>query len=335
MGCRHALPGRLGMNNRISATFLVCSALMVGPVKADPQAAAPIQLEKDAHVVLLGNGMASREANYGHFETELQLRYPDLHLVFRNMGDEANTPSFRPHSARKNQLGFPGAEKFAGIYCDNRIAGGEGHFETEEQWLARLKPDVLLCFFGFNESFLGNAGLNNFRAELDAFLKHTLAQKYNEKAPAKLALVSPTAIQDLSALMDVPDGRLQNPLLAAYTAVMEAVAAENGVLFVDAFHASQAWYKESKEALTADGALYNDAGYKKLAPFLCDRLFGKAAVKDESRRAAVHAAVREKDYFWLNDFKIPNGVHAYGRRYNPFGPANYPFEIQKNREMLD
>ncbi|HEV3029552.1 MAG TPA: PVC-type heme-binding CxxCH protein, partial [Planctomycetota bacterium] len=323
------------MNNRISAAFLVCSALMVGPVTADPQAADPIKLERDAHVVLLGNGMASREANYGHFETELQLRYPDLHLVFRNMGDEANTPSFRPHSARKNQLGFPGAEKFAGVYCDNRIAGGEGHFETEEQWLSRLKPDVLICFFGFNESFLGNGGLKNFRAELDAFLRHTLAQKYNDQAPAKLVLVAPTAVQDLSAAMDVPDGRLQNPLLAAYTSVMEAVAAENGVLFVDAFHASQGWYKESKEALTADGALYNDAGYRKLAPFLCDRIFGKTPVKDESRRAAVHAAVSEKDFFWLNDFKIPNGVHAYGRRYNPFGPANYPFEIQKNREMLE
>jgi putative heme-binding domain-containing protein len=324
------------MNTRfVAALAVVCAALTAGPLQAGPQAADPIKLDKDARVVLLGNGMASREANYGRFETELQLRYPELHLLVRNMGDEANTPSFRPHSARKNQLGFPGAEKFAGIYCDNRIAGGEGHFETEEQWLARLKPDVLVCFFGFNESFLGNAGLNNFRAELDAFLKHTLAQKYNDKAPAKLALVSPTAIQDLSAAMDVPDGRLQNPLLAAYTAVMEAVAAENGVLFVDAYHATQAWYKESKEALTADGALYNDAGYRKLAPFLCDRLFGKVAVKDESRRAAVHDAVREKDYFWLNDFKIPNGVHAYGQRYNPFGPANYPFEIQKNREMLD
>ena len=324
------------MNTRIVAAFaVVFAALQMGPAKADPQAADLIKLEKDAHVVLLGNGMASREANYGRFETELQLRYPDLHLVFRNMGDEANTPSFRPHSARKNQLGFPGAEKFAGAYCDNRIAGGEGHFETEEQWLARLKPDVLLCFFGFNESFLGNSGLKNFRAELDAFLKHTLAQKYNDKAPAKLVLVSPTAIQDLSSTMDVPDGRLQNPLLASYTSVMEAVANENGVLFIDAFHASQGWYKESKEALTADGALYNDAGYKKLAPFLCDRIFGKTSVKDESRRAAVQAAVREKDFFWLNDFKIPNGVHAYGRRYNPFGPANYPFEIQKNREMLD
>ena len=36
---------------------------------------------------------------------------------------------------------------------------------------------------------------------------------------------------------------------------------------------------------------------------------------------------------WLNDFKVPNGVHVYGRRYNPFGPQNYPFELKKTREM--
>ncbi|MBV8881045.1 MAG: c-type cytochrome [Planctomycetaceae bacterium] len=313
-----------------AALVLACTAGW-----APEQAAEPFKLEKDAHVVLLGNGMASREAAFGYFETELQLRYPDLHLLVRNMGDEAHTPSFRPHSARKSQIGFPGAEKFATAYCDNNLAPGSGHLETEEQWLGKLKPDVLLCFFGFNESFLGTGHLKNFRAELDAFLKHTLAQKYNDKNPAKLALVSPTAIQDLSATMDVPDGRLQNPLLAAYTSVMEAVANENGVLFVDAYRASQGWYKETKDALTMDGALLNDAGYRKLAPFLCDRVFGKSPAKDESRRAAVLSAVREKDYFWLNDFKIPNGVHAYGQRYNPFGPQNYPFEIQKNREMLD
>jgi mono/diheme cytochrome c family protein/glucose/arabinose dehydrogenase len=47
----------------------------------------------------------------------------------------------------------------------------------------------------------------------------------------------------------------------------------------------------------------------------------------------VHAAVQEKNFMWLNDFKVPNGVHVYGRRYNPYGPANYPFELKKTREF--
>ena len=49
----------------------------------------------------------------------------------------------------------------------------------------------------------------------------------------------------------------------------------------------------------------------------------------------VHDAVMDKNFYWLNDFKIPNGVHVYGRRYNPFGPKNYPFEIQKTRQFTE
>src|SRR5258706_1466421 len=223
------------MNKRVPVVLaLAFAVLAILPGRAPAQSADALPVGKGSRIVLLVNGLGSRMIHFGHFETELQLRYPDQPLQCRNMCDEANTPSFRPHSSRKNQLGFPGADKFALPYCDGKIAGGEGHFETEEQWLARLKPDVLICFFGFNESFQGMAGLKNFREELDAFLKHTLSQKYNDKAPARLALVSPTAIQDLSAAMDVPDGRLQNPLLASYTSVMEAVANEHGVLFVDA-----------------------------------------------------------------------------------------------------
>jgi len=41
----------------------------------------------------------------------------------------------------------------------------------------------------------------------------------------------------------------------------------------------------------------------------------------------------EKNWAWLNDFKIPNGVHVYGRRFNPYGPENYPHELRKTREM--
>jgi len=84
--------------------------------------------------------------------------------------------------------------------------------------------------------------------------------------------------------------------------------------------------------LTVDGALLNDAGYQKLAPVLADGLFGKVSV-DNSKRKAVHAAVAEKNFTWLNDFKMPNGVHVHGRRYNPHGPNNYPFELEKSRQM--
>jgi putative heme-binding domain-containing protein len=315
------------------AAVLALSLSVILPNMVAARASGTLELREGDHVVLMGNGLGSRMLHYGHFESGLHLRYPMHRLVIRNMCDEGNTPSFRPHSGRAEQLGFPGAEEFFGPYADDNIANGIGHFETEEEWLTRLAPDVIIAFFGFNESFLGIDGLENYRAELDAFLKHTRAQAYNGSAPAQLVLVSPTAYEDRTATMSVPDGRKENANLAAYTAIMETVAAEHGVLFVNAFNSSLEWYEESRAPLTADGALLNDAGYTHLAALLLDRVFGEHSVPANELQGTVHAAVREKNWFWVNDFKIPNGVHVFGRRYDPFGPANYPFEVDKIREM--
>ena len=35
-------------------------------------------------------------------------------------------------------------------------SGSEGHFETEDQWLTRLKADIIIACFGYNESFRGS-----------------------------------------------------------------------------------------------------------------------------------------------------------------------------------
>ena len=70
--------------------------------------------------------------------------------------------------------------------------------------------------------------------------------------------------------------------------------------------------------LTIDGSQLSDAGYAKFAPFLADAVFGKADAKAEAYRELVHTAVLEKNWMWHNDIKIPNGVHVYGRRYDPF-----------------
>ncbi|WP_247236543.1 PVC-type heme-binding CxxCH protein [Telluribacter sp. SYSU D00476] len=290
-----------------------------------------LKISNGSRIVLIGNNLASRMINYDHFETELQVRYPDNKLVVRNMADGGDTPGFRPHSARFSPWAFPGAERFQTEYANN--SGSEGHFESPDQWLSRLKADVIIAFFGYSESFQGKAGLDNYKAELEAFIKHTQNQKYNGTAAPQLALVSPIAFEDLSARYDLPNGKKENENLLLYTRAMKEVADRNGILFVDAFAPSQKWYEASKEPLTIDGFQLNDEGYKKLSLLLADQVFGKVAPKSQSNRQLVYDAVMEKNWMWHNDYKIPNGVHAYGRRYNPFGPDNYPFEIEKIRQM--
>lgn len=268
--------------------------------------------------------------NYGFFETELQVRYPDSLLVIRNMCDGGNTPGFRPHSGRESPWAFPGADQYYSELAKN--SGSQGHFESPDQWLSNLGADLIIAFFGYNESFQGEEGIDRYKKELEAFILHTTSQQYNGHSPPQLALVSPIAFQDLSNSLDVPDGLQENTNLALYAQAMKEVAAMYNILFVDAFTPSKSWYQESDIALTIDGSQLNQAGYQKFSVFLVDQLFGQAPASTEYRNM-VHEAVMEKNWMWHNDLKIPNGVHVFGRRYNPFGPDNYPAELVKIREM--
>ena len=314
-------------------TSLILSLLMIvlTTISCSSEDSNGIKISKNDHIVLIGNNLASRMMNFGHFETELQLRYPDSLLYIRNMGDGGNTPGFRPNPSRKSPWAFPGAEDFQTELAQN--SGSRGHFGTPDEWITSLKADVVIAFFGYNESFQGDEGLENYKGELDAFIKHTLKQKYNGSSAPKLALVSPIAFENLSNKLDLPNGKKENINLKKYTAAMKEIAALNGVLFVDAFEPTLAWYNNADKDLTNDGFQLNDFGYSKLSTLLADKIFGASKSKAENNRKLVLDAINEKNWFWHNDFKIPNGVHVYGRRYNPFGPKNYPDEIEKIREM--
>lgn len=310
----------------IKACALTLILLIPGCTPSHP----PLEIEEGSRIFLIGNNLPSRMLNFGHFETEMHVRYPEHQLFIRNMGDGGNTPGFRPHSGRNDPWAFPGAEAFQSELAQK--SGSVGHLEKPDEWLTRLEADIIIAFFGYSESFEGFAGLENYKAELDAFIKHTLNQQYNGVSAPQFAIVSPTAFEDLSDRYDLPDGVSENENLARYTEAMREVAASNDVLFVDAFAPTKKWMAGDDE-VTTDGFQFTDEGYARFAPFLADQVFGKTSPGAASHRNMVHEAVMEKNWFWHNDFKIPNGVHVFGRRYNPFGPDNYPFELEKIRQM--
>ncbi|UBM57522.1 c-type cytochrome [Marinilongibacter aquaticus] len=289
-----------------------------------------IQVSKNSRISIIGNNLCSRMINFGYFETELQLRYPEDDLYIRNMCDGGDTPGFRPHSGRVSPWAFPGAEQFQTDLA--QPSGSQGHFETPDEWLSRHKTDIIIACFGFSESYAGKEGLENYKNELRAFIDHTFSMKYNDSLAPQLALVSPIAFQDLSSEFDLPNGEKENENLESYTHAMEEVAKEKGVLFLDAFSPSGKWF-ESGEKLTIDGLQLNDEGYQKFSKLLADGVFGEAKNVDRSKEEEVKEAVLEKNWFWHNDYKIPNGVHVYGRRYRPFGNDNYPEELIKVRQM--
>ena len=309
--------------------FILCIFLLVGCT--DQQQIDPIPFNKGAHLVLIGNNLGARMMEYGDFDTELHVRFPDSTLTVRNICAPGNTPGFRPHPSRNSPWAFPGAAVFNPDYDID--TGSEGHFPTEDEWISNLKADIILGFFGYNESFKGESGLENFKGELSAFIDHSNAQNYNDGKGTQLVLISPIAYEDLSELYDLPDGKEINKNIALYTKAMKAIAKEKNIPFIDVFNETKQWYSDSDEPLTIDGFQLSEKAYQQFSAYLVDQLFGKTERVAASFQEDIKEAVLEKDWIWYKDFKIPNGVHAYGRRFNPFGPDNYPFEIKKLHQM--
>src|SRR2546421_322373 len=82
-------------------------------------------------------------------------RFPQHELVIRNLGFSADELTVRLRSA---------------------------NFGSPDQWLTANRTDVVFAFFGYNESFAGEAGLPKFKADLEAFIRNTLGQKYNGRS---------------------------------------------------------------------------------------------------------------------------------------------------------
>jgi mono/diheme cytochrome c family protein/glucose/arabinose dehydrogenase len=295
---------------------------------ARPQTVAPPA--PGERIVFIGNGLVERDLYYGRLETELHLRFPEHRLFVRNMGRPGDTPGFRPHPARVSQWAFPGAEKFR---PELAMHHGKGFFPMPDQWLAFLKADTIVAFFGYNESFDGLERVDNYEAELEAFVQHTLSRAYNGRQAPRLVLVSPIAFENLSATRDLPNGARENGRLALYTAAMHRVASRHGLTFIDLFNPTLARYGRG-QPFTINGFAPTEAAYRELAVLLADGLFGRTPGRSNADPVLVNAAVKEKEWLWNNDYNIVNGVHTHGQRYAPYGPQNYPDEIRKTREMM-
>jgi hypothetical protein len=129
----------------VGAKMLLLALLIMGSCTKGPEKTIP--LKPNSRMVLMGTNMASRMMDYGHFEAEMQMRYPSDSLVIRNMGDGGNTPAFRPHPGRETPWAFEGAEAYHTDELANKT-GAKGHFWYPDEWLSELKPDIIMPSLG-------------------------------------------------------------------------------------------------------------------------------------------------------------------------------------------
>jgi hypothetical protein len=93
-------------------------------------ASAQLPLQQDDTVCLIGNALADRMQHDGWVETVLQSQLAGKNITFRNLAVSGDTVTSFPRS---------------------------GGVPTVENILAHTKADVIFAFFGYNESFGGQA----------------------------------------------------------------------------------------------------------------------------------------------------------------------------------
>jgi putative heme-binding domain-containing protein len=295
----------------LRATLAIVTAwlAMAGPLRAGV-GAVKLSLEKGDHIAIIGNTLAERMQHHGWLETLFHARFPKHELSFRN-------------------LGFSGDE----LTLRLRSQG----FGSPDEWLARAKADVVFAFFGYNESFGDQAGIDTFKNHLGDFIKHTLSQRYNGKNPPKLVLFSPIAHEDLHD-RNLPDGTDNNRRIGTYAAAMADVAKAHSVAFVDLFTISRQIYAKANQPLTINGVHLNEQGDQLIAQAIDAELF-LPPIQNRERAALekLRSAVLDKNFYWFERYRTVDGYSIYGGRADLSfvdGQTNRVV-MQREMEVLD
>ena len=295
---------------RILLVALVAGGIVAGSRGAE---ASRLDIQEGDHICIIGGGVADSMQHSGWLETLLQSRFPQQRLVIRNLAYEGDEIEL---SKRLRSADFGTPDQWLSGSApipkpddiQDKSAVRENRFE-----LTGTKADVIFAFFGSNEAHAGPDGLDAFKKHLDAFIKHTLEQKYNGLDAPKLVMFSPIAHEDLGR-PHWTDGKSHNKNLALYTEAMEEVCQANGVQCVDLFTPTQESYAKIAEPLTTDGIHPNERGDREISRIIDESLFGTHPARDPKSLARLQKAVADKNFYWFNRYRVTDGYSTYGGR---------------------
>ncbi|HEX3727866.1 MAG TPA: PVC-type heme-binding CxxCH protein, partial [Pirellulales bacterium] len=282
----------------LQAGIIAC--LLVRPAQGESE--PRLELARGQRVALIGNTLADRMQHFGHFETLLQHRFAGHELVVRNLGFSGDELTLRLRSAA---------------------------FGSPDDHLTAVKADVVLAFFGYNESFGGEQGLPKFKQDLAEFINHTTSQKYNGHSGPRLVIFSSIAHENLHD-PNLPDGAANNKRIEIYTAAMAEVARDRGALFVDLFAPTRELYGRVEGPLTINGVHLNATGDRYLAEIIDRGLFGlPPTAPDWAALETLRQAVLDKCFTWFERYRTTDGYSIFG------GRADLKFvNNQTNREVM-
>lgn len=268
----------------------------------------PVKFIEGERIALIGNSTAERMNLFGHFETGLHLRFPELKLVVRNFARPTDEVSVRQRASDYTKLDDP---------------------------LSAFGADTFLLFFGFNESFNGPEGVDKFKSDYERLIAE-YTKKYprdDSGAAPRFILISPMAFEPTGDRL-LPSGETENANLELYTDATKAVAEKLGLAFVDIFRPTLAKFTaEQGMQYTINGCHTNEAGDRLLGEVLNSVMFGdqKPTVTPEAFEK-LRGAINDKSWVHQQDYRMLNGWYVYGGR-RTWDTETFPREYVKIRNM--
>ncbi len=259
---------------------------------------AAFDFQQDDRIAIIGNGLGERLQFDGWLETILQQALPEKRISIRNLAFPGDTVTKRPRSK---------------------------DFTSPEEYLKHVRADVIFVFFGYNESFEGADGLDQFKKDLGEMVDRYRALKPNGESEPRFVLFSPIAHEDLND-PNLPDGRENNVRLSMYALATAEVAAVKGALFVDLWSPTLALYEKNDAALTINGIHLNELGNRELGSVIAKALL---EAPQGTPSPALLEAVKDKNWHWFNRYRATDGNDVWG------GRSHLKFvDGQTNREVL-
>lgn len=276
-----------------------------------PPSQLPLRFLKGERIGFLGNSLAERMNLFGHFETLLHIRFSDQQLVIRNFARPAEEVGIHQRSNDYTALDDP---------------------------LAAFGADTYFCFFGYNESFAGPEGVEEFKRQYGKFLDETARQypRDDTKAAPRFVLVSPIAFEATGDPL-LPDGSQENANLRIYARAIAQIAQDRRIAFVDVFEATDSLLNSvAGMQFTINGCHLNEQGDREVARLIDETMFGGASPASfgSPQYEQLRAAVNDKSFVHLQDYRMLNGWYVYGGR-RTWDTETFPREYKKIRQMAE
>ena len=163
-----------------------------------------------------------------------------------------------------------------GLQIRSIFSRAQPNFADLRQHLKHERADVILAAFGFNESFAGPTGLDSFEQSLRSYIEDLRTSAFNGETAPAIVLLSPIASENIQG---VAAADMNNANLAAYAEIMQRVAEDLEIGFIDVFQPSRIAMQSPGNDLTINGVHLNESGYVFFAQQVYRGLFGKAAPK--------------------------------------------------------